>query len=146
MEIRQWLCEMQSDNSNSVHSYINRLRTITLYFAFSEVNLNFWEMKVCNNNKNVKNVKQNGKKKTKNHKFDFTREFFWACFHAIIWTLIYTLTTLILTSDLFPRKYFCWYLLILLWLRNLAVTMVPLPRRYRKLEMAETIFCYRPYS
>ena len=67
---------MQSDNSNSVHSYINRLRTITLYFAFSEVNLNFWEMKVCKNNIDVKNVKQNGKKKTKNHKFDFTREFF----------------------------------------------------------------------
>ena len=67
---------MQSDNSNSVRSYINRLRTISLYFAFSEVNLNFWEMKMCKNNKNVKNVKQNSKKKTKNYKFNFTWKFF----------------------------------------------------------------------
>ena len=66
---------MQSDNSNSVRSYINRLRTISLDFAFSEVNLNFWEMKMCKNNKNVKNVKQNSKKKTKNYKFDFTWKF-----------------------------------------------------------------------
>ena len=30
-------------------------------------------------------------------------------------------------------------------LRNLAITIVPLPRRYRKQEMAGTIFRYRQY-